>query len=90
MLGRGKPFDPTYFFIISFNVLGSPYGTASPVTPDPNSSDKSCYGPSFPVTTCRDDVRLHKLVLDYLGVTSVQFMIGGSMGGMHVNPMEAD
>ncbi|KAG6828994.1 hypothetical protein H0H92_006066 [Tricholoma furcatifolium] len=42
------------------------------------------YGPEFPPTTIRDDVRIHKLVLDYLGVKSVAVAIGGSMGGMAV------
>lgn len=32
----------------------------------------------------RHPVRLHKLVLDHLGVTSVAVVIGGSMGGMAV------
>lgn len=42
------------------------------------------YGPEFPQTTTRDDVRLHKTVLDHLGVASVAAVIGGSMGGMAV------
>lgn len=32
LLGPGKLFDPTRFFIFCANVLGSPYGSASPCT----------------------------------------------------------
>ncbi|KAF9463128.1 Alpha/Beta hydrolase protein [Collybia nuda] len=82
LIGRGKAFDPNRFFIFCANVLGSPYGSASPITLDPDTGKP--YGPEFPPTTIRDDVRFHKLVLDHLGVTSVAVAIGGSMGGMAV------
>lgn len=82
LMGRGKAFDPQRFFVFCANVLGSPYGTASPVTVNPDTQKP--YGPEFPQTTIRDDVRLHKLVLDHLGITGVAVAIGGSMGGMAV------
>ncbi|KAF9090236.1 homoserine O- acetyltransferase [Mortierella sp. GBA35] len=82
LMGPGRAFDPTKFFIICCNVLGSPYGTASPVTLNPETNVS--YGPEFPLATIRDDVRLHKLILDDLGVKSVAICIGGSMGGMQV------
>lgn len=98
-MGRGKAFDPNRFFIFCANVLGSPYGSASPVTVNPDTT--RLYGPEFPPTSIRDDVRfafspyalikpshlqirIHKLVLDHLSVTSVAVVIGGSMGGMAV------
>jgi homoserine O-acetyltransferase/O-succinyltransferase len=79
-MGRGKAFDPSRFFIFCANALGSPYGSASPITTNPLTNKP--YGPEFPPTTIRDDVRVHKLVLDHLGVSSVGVVIGGSMGGM--------
>ncbi|EMD34163.1 hypothetical protein CERSUDRAFT_159652 [Gelatoporia subvermispora B] len=82
LMGKGKAFDSNRFFIFCANVMGSPYGTASPVTINPDTGKQ--YGPEFPATTIRDDVRLHKLVLDYLGVSSIAVVIGGSMGGMAV------
>ncbi|KAF9963201.1 homoserine O- acetyltransferase [Mortierella alpina] len=82
LMGPGRAFDPAKFFIICCNVLGSPYGTASPVTLNPDTNVN--YGPEFPLATVRDDVRLHKLILDDLGVKSVAICIGGSMGGMQV------
>ncbi|KXN84200.1 Homoserine O-acetyltransferase [Leucoagaricus sp. SymC.cos] len=82
MMGRGKAFDPKRFFIFCANTMGSPYGSASPITINPDTG--RTYGPEFPPTTIRDDVRLHKLVLDHLCITSVAVVIGGSMGGMAV------
>lgn len=32
-MGRGKAFDPSRFFIFCANVMGSPYGSFSPVRP---------------------------------------------------------
>ncbi|KAI1103796.1 homoserine O-acetyltransferase [Jackrogersella minutella] len=80
LLGRGKAFDPAHFFVFCANVLGSPYGSASPLTIDPHTGRP--YASEFPQTTVRDDVRAHKYVLDALDVRSVAAVIGGSMGGM--------
>ncbi|KAJ3320920.1 homoserine O- acetyltransferase [Boothiomyces sp. JEL0866] len=82
LIGPGRTFDTTRFFIFCGNVFGSPYGTASPITINPATNQP--YGPNFPQTTIRDDVRVHKLILDGLGVEYVRFVIGGSMGGMQV------
>ncbi|KAL0950529.1 hypothetical protein HGRIS_007337 [Hohenbuehelia grisea] len=82
LVGQGKAFDPSRYFIFCANVLGSPYGSASSITINPDSG--KIYGPEFPPTSIRDDVRIHKLVLDHLGVESVAVVIGGSMGGMAV------
>ncbi|CAG8521406.1 9783_t:CDS:2 [Paraglomus brasilianum] len=81
-MGKGLAFDSSKFFIFCANVMGSPYGTASSVTIDPDTGRP--YGPEFPQTTIRDDVRLHKKVLDMLGVKQVAICLGGSMGGMQV------
>ncbi|KAK7052411.1 AB hydrolase-1 domain-containing protein [Favolaschia claudopus] len=81
LMGRHKAFDPSRFFIFCGNTLGSPYGSASPVTTDPDSERP--YGPAFPPTSIRDDVRIHLHVLQHhLNVRRVAVVIGGSMGGM--------
>ncbi|KAJ3980589.1 Alpha/Beta hydrolase protein [Lentinula detonsa] len=82
LMGPGKAFDPRRYFIFCGNTLGSPYGTGSPITVNPDTG--KIYGPDFPPTSIRDDILLHKLVLDHLGVSSVAVVIGGSMGGMAV------
>lgn len=55
--GPGRAFDTSRFFIICLNSLGSPYGTASPVTAKDGHPSRGRYGPEFPLTTIRDDVR---------------------------------
>ncbi|CEG72172.1 Putative Homoserine O-acetyltransferase [Rhizopus microsporus] len=82
LIGPKRAFDPTKFFIICCNVLGSPYGSASPLTINPETGN--IYGPEFPLVSIRDDVNLHRLILDDLGVKQVAICIGGSMGGMQV------
>lgn len=81
-MGPRRAFDPTKFFIVCCNVLGSPYGSASPLTINPETGDR--YGPEFPLVSVRDDIQLHRMVLDQLGVKQVAICIGGSMGGMQV------
>jgi homoserine O-acetyltransferase len=79
-----RAFDMSRFFIICMNSLGSPYGSASPVTAKDGDAQKGHYGPEFPLTTVRDDVALFKLLLDDLGVKQIAAVVGGSMGGMLV------
>ncbi|KAJ1919925.1 homoserine O- acetyltransferase [Mycoemilia scoparia] len=82
LLGEGRAFDTSKFFVVCCNVLGSPYGTASALTINPNTGKP--YGPDFPLVSIRDDIRLHKLVLDHLKVNQIAVCIGGSLGGMQV------
>ncbi|KAL8965255.1 MAG: hypothetical protein Q9197_006598, partial [Variospora fuerteventurae] len=84
MGGNGRAFDVSRFFIVCLNSLGSPYGSASPVTSIDGDPQMGRYGPEFPLTTIRDDVNIHKIVLDDLGVRQIAAAVGGSMGGMLV------
>jgi homoserine O-acetyltransferase len=56
MGGPGQAFDVTRFFVVCLNSLGSPYGSASPVTNKDGDPAQGRYGPEFPLTTIRDDV----------------------------------
>ena len=82
ILGAGRALDTDRYFVLCANVIGSPYGTVSPLSVNPQSGAR--YGPDFPVPTLRDTVALHKLLLEALGVRQVAFAIGGSLGGMQV------
>lgn len=82
LLGPGRALDTDRYFVICPNVPGSPYGSVSPVTTDPDTGEP--YGVDFPDVTIRDTVALHKMLLDRLGVQQVAFATGGSMGGMQV------
>lgn len=82
ILGEDRALDPNCDFVICLNVPGSPYGSVSPVTENPETGLP--YGGDFPPVTTRDTVRLHRRALEQLGVQQVACAIGGSMGGMHV------
>ena len=55
--GSGQAFDLTRFFVVCLNSMGSPYGSASPVTYKEGDPKQGRYGPEFPLTTIRDDVK---------------------------------
>jgi homoserine O-acetyltransferase/O-succinyltransferase len=55
LIGPGRAFDTSRFFVVCCNSLGSPYGSASPCTLNPETG--RIYGPEFPLTTVRDDVK---------------------------------
>lgn len=82
LLGPDRALDPSEDFVVCLNVPGSPYGSVSPVTTDPNTGTP--YGADFPPFTTRDTVALHRRALEHLGVRGASCAIGGSMGGMHV------
>jgi homoserine O-acetyltransferase len=81
MVGAGKPIDPARHFILCVNVLGSCMGSSGPAS---LAEDGKPYGMRFPVITIRDMVRAQAMLLDHLGIETLQAVIGGSMGGMQV------
>lgn len=50
LMGPGKAFDYTRYFVFCANALGSPYGSASSVTKDPSTGNH--YGPRFHLRRC--------------------------------------
>jgi homoserine O-acetyltransferase len=79
MVGVGKPFDPTKYFIICANILGSCYGSTGPCSV--NKKKNKPYGLDFPIITVHDMVASIKLLIDHLGVKRVVSVTGGSLGG---------
>lgn len=71
---KGRFLDPEKYFIVCANILGSPYGTTSPVK-------GNCLGEDFPVVTVVDIVHAHRLLADYLGIKRIRLLIGASIGG---------
>ncbi|WP_010184292.1 homoserine O-acetyltransferase MetX [Sphingomonas sp. PAMC 26605] len=80
MVGPGKPIDPARHFIVCANVLGSCMGSSGPATVNPATG--APWGMAFPVITIRDMVRAQAMLLDHLGIETLQAVVGGSMGGM--------
>ncbi|MHA1839611.1 MAG: homoserine O-acetyltransferase MetX [Candidatus Ranarchaeia archaeon] len=82
MVGPGAPIDTNHFFVICSNVIGGCKGSTGPSSINPSTGKP--YGLSFPVITIKDMVKAQKRLLDYLGISHVYAVIGGSMGGMQV------
>jgi len=80
LVGPGLALDTRRYFVLCANVIGSPYGTVSPLTIAPETGQP--YGGHFPVPTIRDTVALHRALLDRIGVRRLELVIGGSLGGM--------
>lgn len=81
-IGPGKAFDTNRFFIICSNVLGSCYGSSSPMSTNPATG--KAYGLDFPVVTVGDMVKAQVRLVDSLGIDQLLCVAGGSMGGMQV------
>lgn len=80
IIGDGKVIDTTKYFVICVNILGSCFGSTSPMSCMPNSNEE--YRLKFPVITISDIVRAQKNLFDTLGINFVHAIVGGSLGGM--------
>jgi homoserine O-acetyltransferase len=80
MIGPGKAFDTSRFFVVATNLLGGCRGTTGPSSADPATGEP--YGPDFPVITVADMVRAQRAFLDVLGIGRLAAVTGGSLGGM--------
>ena len=83
LFGPNDLFNPEDHFIICANVLGSHYGTTSPLSTDPATGKP--YYLSFPEFTIRDFAQCHQLLADYLEIDSIKVLIGGSLGGQQAS-----
>lgn len=76
---QDKFLDPSRYFIVCANVLGSCYGTTGPLSVNP-ATGKPWFG-SFPRVTIRDIVNVHRILARHLGIDRVKLLIGSSLGG---------
>ncbi|MBD2770108.1 homoserine O-acetyltransferase [Hymenobacter sp. BT664] len=79
LFGPGCYFDPSEWFVVCANVLGSCYGSTSPLDADP-ATGRPRYQ-HFPRLTIRDLVAAHEALREELGLTDINTLIGGSLGG---------
>lgn len=79
-IGSGKGVDTDKFFVICVNILGSNFGSTSPLSIEPSTGEQ--YRLRFPVLTISDVVKAQIRLFNELGITRAHAVIGGSLGGM--------
>ncbi len=79
LIGPGRPFDTSRYFVISSNVLGGCSGSTGPTALDPATGCP--YAMNFPLITIRDMVNAQRVLLQHLGVSRLAMVAGGSIGG---------
>lgn len=79
LIGPGRPFDTSRYFVICSNVLGSCYGSTGPASRNPHTGRP--YSMRFPVITIHDMVRAQRALIEHLGVRRLAMVAGGSIGG---------
>ena len=79
LIGLGRFFDTSRYYVICSNILGGCYGTTGPSSTDPNTGRP--YGMRFPVITIRDMVEVQRKLIEHLGVRQLAMVAGGSIGG---------
>jgi homoserine O-acetyltransferase len=82
LVGDGKLFDPSKYFIVSVNMPGSAYGSLGPLDTNPLTNEP--YYHDFPWFTPRDMIRAYDPLRKFLGIEKIFLGIGGSMGGQQL------
>jgi homoserine O-acetyltransferase len=80
LIGAKRPLDPSNIHIISMNLLGSPFGTTSPITEDPFTGQM--LGPALPLLTTLDMARTVSALLRSMGLKRVRALVGVGLGGL--------
>lgn len=82
VVGPGCTIDPSKYFIVCANIIGSCYGSSGPATAEPGSAAPLYI--NFPPPTVRDMVQAFILLRRHLGIEQIHLLMGGSMGGYQV------
>jgi homoserine O-acetyltransferase/O-succinyltransferase len=82
MIGPGKAFDTSKYFVVCSNILGGCKGSTGPSSINPKTEKP--YGLDFPVITIKDMINAQVRLIDHLGIDKLLAVAGGSMGGMQV------
>jgi homoserine O-acetyltransferase len=86
LIGPGKSIDTNRFFVLSSDTLVNLNArdprvvTTGPTSLDPETGKP--YGLTFPLVSIRDFVEVQKHLIDSLGITKLQAVMGPSMGGL--------
>jgi homoserine O-acetyltransferase/O-succinyltransferase len=94
IIGPGKAIDTDRWFVVSadalanVNVKSANVGTVGPATVNPGTGKP--YGSSFPVVSYKDSVRVHKALIDSLGVKRLAAVAGASGGSIQAMEWAAE
>ena len=86
IIGAGRPIDTDKYFVISADALANlntkdpNVTTTGPSTVNPETGKP--YGMAFPLVSYRDTVRVHKALVDSLGVKKLHAVAGASGGSI--------
>ena len=80
LIGPNRPLDTNKFFVVGLNNLGGCHGSSGPASI--NQKTKKPFGAAFPIVTVEDWVNSQARLCDYLGISQLAAVIGGSLGGM--------
>jgi homoserine O-acetyltransferase/O-succinyltransferase len=86
IIGPSLPIDTNRYFVVSADTLAHTNArdpnviTTGPASINPDTG--KAYGLAFPMVALRDSVRVHKALLDSLGVRKLHAVAGWSMGAM--------
>ena len=78
LVGKGKYYDTSRYFVVCANIIGSCYGTTGPLSTNPETGKP--YYRAFPQITVRDLANAHELLRQHLGIDRIHTLIGGSIG----------
>ena len=79
-VGPNKIIDTNKYFVVCANYIGGCYGSTGPSSED--QVTRESYGYNFPFISFKDIEISQKLLLDNLGVKSLEAVIGPSIGGL--------
>src|SRR5918999_441675 len=94
IIGPGKAIDTDRYFVVSadtlanLNVKNAMVGTTGPATTNPDTGKP--YGSAFPVVSMKDSVRVHKALIDSLGVKKLKAVAGASGGSIQAMEWAAE
>ncbi|HYV47276.1 MAG TPA: alpha/beta fold hydrolase [Myxococcaceae bacterium] len=80
LVGEGKVLDPQNQWVLAPNLLGSPFGSTSPVSLDPENGKP--LGPIFPPLTMDDQARAVAGFLRGMEIKKARALVGVGFGGM--------
>lgn len=80
LIGPGRVFDTSRFFVLCANILGGESGSSGPTSPHP--ADGLPFRLRFPHVSVGDMVRAQREMLRALGIRRLAVVAGGSLGGL--------